>query len=863
METMYQAFSKMLEAGDFDIVERVDLEPRPERRRRLPASYTEGLLSEGIKRHLPNGDAWHHQSLALEALESGRNVVISTGTASGKSLIFHLAVIRELLEGSGRAIVVYPLKSLLADQLKRWRDQAAHFGLPKATVAALSGDVGSDDRLNALHEARVLVVTPDILQAWLMRNIATAAARQLLCSLRYLIIDEAHVYESVFGSNAAFLFRRLFVAKDRACRGSKSTAKLQIIATTATIFAPADHLEALTGYEFDEVGEAEDGSPSHKRTLLHIASPPSGSDTMLSDLLSRLAAEVPDGSGGSAIAFYDSRQGVERICARLDADDIVPYRGGFDSAARAEIETRMRSGKLRAVVATSALELGIDVAGFTIGANVGVPPSKKQFRQRLGRVGRAAPGIFAVLADRHAFTKLGSSFREYFEGSVEPSYLYLENRFIQFAHAKCLLDEAEQFGLNDKHAPAKVKWPTSFEANYQFAQPGARRPREFDYMNQLGANSPHLNFPLRQIGEANYELKVGQRSQADPLGSIALNQAIREAYPGALYLHLKRPMKVREWRATSYDRSIRLEDALSKTPTRPILHTEITIGTGTEDIIEGRVMSSSTGLLAEVTMQVTEAVVGFKIGGQSRLYRDLRSSDPGMSSRRREFGTTGIVVRITEDWFSGGTGSAAAVRSAFAEALAEMLIREKSIAPHDLDHASTRIALYERGVPRKVTDTVVIYDAVYGGLRLTEPLYSDFDEFLDRLRTAAQLAGSDAFIDAPTVSRLYRWFEELRPGLSAETDQLSAPDGELLVYAPGSRVCARMNGMLQERVLLEPRLETVLGTETLFYGYEVPGNGRAYVQHDNIEPTGHDWRKVFWNPLTGVITEPDSEDGGF
>jgi DEAD/DEAH box helicase domain-containing protein len=324
---------------------------------------------------------------------------------------------------------------------------------------------------------------------------------------------------------------------------------------------------------------------------------------------------------------------------------------------------------------------------------------------------------------------------------------------------------------------------------------------------------------------------------------------------------MKRPMKVREWRATSYDRSIRLEDAHSKAPTRPVLHTEITIGTSHDDIIEGRVMSSASGMLAEVTMQVTEAVVGFKIGGQTRLYRDLRASDPGMSSRRREFGTTGVILRITEDWFAGGSGAPAAVRAALAEALAEMLIREKSIAPHDLDHASTRIALYERGVPRKVTDTIVLYDAVYGGLRLTEPLFAEFDEFVERLRIAARRAGEGAFIDAPTVERLNRWFNDLQPGLVAGEGELAAPEGELLIYAPGSRVCARVNGMLQERVLVEPHLEMVFGQPTLFYRYEVAGDGKAYVQHDNIEPTGHEWRKVFWNPESGVITDP--EDGAF
>lgn len=864
MPNMYEAFAELIAGDAFEVIEEIHLPARVERRRPLPSSYLEGGLGQWVSQRFPDSTVWNHQAMALEALDRSANIVVSTGTASGKSLIFQLAVLREMVESDGRALVIYPLKSLLADQLKRWRDQVAELNLPADTVAALSGDVERDDRLVALQTARILVVTPDILQAWLMRNVATPATRSFLRSLKYMIIDEAHTYESVFGSNAAFLFRRLFVARDLALKSQRDehAPSLQIIATTATIFAPSDHLHELTGRRFESIDESDDGSPTHERSLLHLAAPQGGGEAMLADILERLVSCVPDGSTGSVIAFHDSRQGVERICAKLDVDDVVPYRGGFDHRSRAEIENRMRAGRLRAVVATSALELGIDVAGFTIGANVGVPPSKKQFRQRIGRVGRASPGIFAVIADRHAFTKLGSSFREYFEGSVEPSYLYLDNRFVQFAHAKCLLDEAEQFAIEGKDVPSSVEWPETFEANYRFARPGGPRPREFEFLNQLGANSPQLNFPLRQIGEANYELKVGQRNQADPLGSIALNQAIREAYPGALYLHLKRPMKVREWRASSFDRSIRLEDAHSKAPTKPILHTEITIGTTIDDVVDGRALSSGNGLLAEVTMQVSESVIGFRIGGQQRLYRDLRASDPGMSSRRREFGTTGVVVRITEDWFSGGTGAPAAVRAALAEALTEMLIREKSIAPHDLDHASTRIALYERGVPRKVTDTVVVYDAVYGGLRLTEPLFGEFDEFVERLRVAAERAGNEAFIDAATVEKLLNWFRQLRPGLVAGGNELNAPEGELLIFAPGSRVCAKINGMLHERVLGEPRLETVLGVPTLYYRYEVAGDAKAYVQHDNLEVVGHDWRRVFWNPITGQLTDPE-DDGSF
>lgn len=862
MTTVYRNLLSLIDEGALEVIERVDLPSRTERLLPIPTTFANGPLGSWLSRQFPGGQLWNHQSLALEAIAAGKNVVVATGTASGKSLIFQLPLLEAALEESGKALVLYPLKALLGDQLARWRRIAVELGLPPSSVAELSGDVDLFDRPSLLAQARIVVATPDVVQAWIMRNVTIPTVREFLRDLRYIVLDEAHTYESVFGSNTAYLLRRVFAAKHRIARGAGN--RLQIIAATATIRNPEEHLRALTGHSFESIGEDSDGSPRHPRILLHLAAPADGGEGALRDVLDRVTAGVEDGRDGTLIAFLDSRQGVERVSSGFESDDIVPYRGGYEASDRKKIEKQMREGKLRAVVATSALELGIDIPGMTVGINVGVPASKKAFRQRLGRVGRASPGVFAVLADHAAFTKLGSTFQEYYEGSVEPSYLYLDNRFIAYAHAKCLLDEGEQMGAADRQPPGGTEWPKDFGQIFGYALPDGVRPRAFDIINQVAtaASSPQLAFPLRQIGEANFTLVEGSRSSAERIGDIAHNQAIREAYPGALYRHYKRPLKVREWRAGAFERSIRLEKALDKRSTRPVLYTSINLGLDADSVVDGRAMSAPNGVLAEVAMRVNESVVGFRVGASTHLYKDLRASDRGMSKRQRDFDTTGIVIRIDEPWFVGGSGAQAKLRQALADALYEMLVREKSIAPHDLDRASTRIAVISSGGPRKVTDTIVIYDAVYGGLRLTEPLFSEFGSFVDRLKRAAQAAGNDAFIDLPTAEAICAWYKGLEEGLAVGGATPPARDGELLVYAPGSRVSVRRNGMLIERVIGEPSYQDVLGERTLVYSCD-GADGKHFILPDTIEPSGQDWRQVYWNPQTGSFSELDAELGGF
>jgi len=512
------------------------------------------------------------------------------------------------------------------------------------------------------------------------------------------------------------------------------------------------------------------------------------------------------------------------------------------------------------VVSTPALELGIDISSFLLGLNVGVPQSKKAFRQRIGRVGRASPGAFAVIAPRHAFTRFGSSFSDYFAGSVEPSHLYLDNRFIQFAQARCLMDESEGLGSDTKEPPPGVSWPDTFGKIFDLAKPTARRAREFDFIAQLGADSPHQNYPLRQVGEPNFQIKT--KGGEEGIGNIALNQAIREAYPGATYLHYRQPLRVLEWR-TSFDRSIRVEEAKKAPPTKPMLRKTVNVGLGAEEIVGGRIQSSASGLLAEVYLQVDESVEGYRIGANTFTYRDLRQTNPKMSSKRREFRTTGVVLKIAEDWFAGSGNIQASNRTLVATALADLLRRERSVSQNDVDHAATHIAIYQNGALNRATDTIVIYDSIYGGLRLTEPLYNELAEYLAKLHAAAEMAGDDAALPLPLIQKLRAWAMDLQQGTPSPDRTLVPPDGELIIYAPGSIVSVMQNGALLERTLIGPQMLPFGGSEMLVYSYETGRDALGMVPHDQVQQTGQEWSMAYWNPKTNEIRRIDQDEGVF
>ena len=369
-------------------VETVRIPATPERRAMAPESIRRGKAWPAAADLSPDGTLWLHQARALEILERGENVVVSTSTASGKSLPFQLWALHGMTSDPGfTGIIFYPTKALANDQARRWQQACRSIGADPGAVGEINGDVPTSERDGIMRRARLIVMTPDVCHAWMTDHASTEPVRTFLRGLGVVIIDEAHTYEFVFGSNSAYLFRRLAAAAVHA--GNPKPP--QLIAATATIEEPLKHLENLTGQPFTLVDESENGSPRHTRTIHHIPLPARGDrERALANLITSIIDNDPS---SQVIAFEDSRQGIERTVQMVGRpESVMPYRSGYLADNRREIENALRDNAIRGVMSTSALELGIDMPDLTHGINLDLPPQKKNFHQRLGRVGRAGPG---------------------------------------------------------------------------------------------------------------------------------------------------------------------------------------------------------------------------------------------------------------------------------------------------------------------------------------------------------------------------------------------------------------------------------------------------------------------------------------
>ena len=207
----------LIEALQAAVFETAELEPRLARHAPPPARFASGKIGAWTSSFLgAEQDPYLHQSLALAEIDAGRNVVISTATASGKSFIFMAAVLAELFEGQGTVLAFYPLKALGSDQYASWQAELERAGLPAHLVGEITGDVPMAERDQVMAQARVILATPDVINAWMMPMTNAPSVRRFLAQLSLVIIDEAHSLEAVFGSQFSLFFRRLRAAHRRA-----------------------------------------------------------------------------------------------------------------------------------------------------------------------------------------------------------------------------------------------------------------------------------------------------------------------------------------------------------------------------------------------------------------------------------------------------------------------------------------------------------------------------------------------------------------------------------------------------------------------------------------------------------------------
>ncbi|KAJ1926859.1 ATP-dependent 3'-5' DNA helicase [Tieghemiomyces parasiticus] len=347
---------------------------------------------------------YSHQAAAIEGVLDGRHVVISTATASGKSLVFQAPILHTLLQDpSACALAIYPTKALTQDQIRAFRDLLAHHPneLGDVTVAVYDGDTptGPTVRSEIRERAAVVFTNPDMLHTAILPH--HPRWQRFLSHLRYVVLDELHVYQGDFGAHVAWILRRL----QRLCR-ALGNPHAQFIASSATIADPGVHLRTLAGIPLHSpplLVDREGSAAGPRHLLLWRPSNPNHQVEVADRLLELLRARA------RTLVFCKSRRACELVFQltreRLRRDPLLTpflprifsYRGGYLPAQRRLIESQLFHGELLAVIATNALELGIDVGQLDAVVMCGVPTSLASFHQQAGRAGRRGQGALVLV----------------------------------------------------------------------------------------------------------------------------------------------------------------------------------------------------------------------------------------------------------------------------------------------------------------------------------------------------------------------------------------------------------------------------------------------------------------------------------
>lgn len=722
----------------FEITQSLILPKRPASYAAIPERLHKDI-AQRLVREFPLG-LYKHQALALDALLGGKDVALSTSTASGKSLVFITAALDILLKDhKAKVLALYPAKALIRDQIEKWEGAARPLSIG---VGHIDGTVPRDHREEILNSNRVVLMTPDVAHAWFMSNLRERHVASFRKALRLLILDEAHVYDGVFGTNMAYFLRRLDAV----------TGNHRMLCSTATLGRPSDFVYQLTGRETVAIAQAQDGSAAPNRHVMLAKDP--GYDRLV-DLLKRLAAV----DGSRFLAFSDSRKMVEQIVAatmRVEApaggDEqndsnlssepeeagtssgitgthrILPFRAGYEAEDAKEIQFALWRGKLGGVVSTSAMELGIDIGEIDLVVLLGMPPSLKAFWQRLGRAGRKRDGSCLVIDTVGALAGTDDGLSKYVKKELDPSWLYLENQYLQYANVLCAALECSELGLTGQEGPFTTLPPAFKKLLDNELNPTEIVPADLYPLKQRAQAGPHREFPLRSGVEKDFKVRDAQGLN---LGSVSFSQMLREAYPGSIYYYMARPHRVIRMDLRDGAISVRRERYWT---TRPHGNTMVF------PRFNGGVLAlygAHDGFLVESELQVSERVSGFQeIRGRTKM--EPHKYGPSSPWYRREltrfFETTGVC------WHFPGR---VAVSQEVGERILEAFCVDFGVQERDLGLG----LFHAKQTPFGSVETcqgMCIYDAVDGSLRLTHRLV---EKFVDVLRSAVTYARTEGMLE--------------------------------------------------------------------------------------------------------------------
>ncbi|WP_443089288.1 DEAD/DEAH box helicase [Yinghuangia sp. ASG 101] len=580
---------------------------------------------------------WEHQAQAASAAAAGRSVVLATGTASGKSLAYLLPVLTALLEGTqapnGRAataLYLAPTKALAADQLRAVDAlRSAGTGLDAVRAATYDGDTPGELRGWIRGHAAYVLTNPDMLHRSLLPAHRTWSG--FLKALRYVVIDECHTYRGVFGSHVAQVIRRL----RRVCRRYGSDPVF--ILASATVSDPAGAAARLIGERPDDFAAVtDDGSPRGALTFA-LWEPPLTELTgergapvrrtataEAADLLTDLVID-----GVRTVAFVRSRRGAEvvRVMARdqlerVDAglaDRVATYRSGYLADERRQLEQALHDGRLLGVAATTALELGVDVAGLDAVLLAGYPGTRASLWQQAGRAGRAGQEALAVLIARDdpLDTFLVHHPESLFDRPVEATVLDPDNPYVLAPH---LCAAAAELPLQESDLP--LFGPVAAELLPGLERRGLLRRRAAGWY----WTSPERATDLTDIrGTGGQPVRVVEEDTGRVLGTVDAAAAHTTVHQGAVHLHQGDTYLVRELDLDADVALVRRAAPDWTTSAREKTDIRILDEVRTEAWGEGRLHFGSVVVVSQVVSYQRRRILTGEVLGEHRLDLPQRS----------------------------------------------------------------------------------------------------------------------------------------------------------------------------------------------------------------------------------------------
>jgi DEAD/DEAH box helicase domain-containing protein len=553
-----------------------------------------------------------HQAMAINAARSGKNVMISTASASGKTLCYNIPVLESLLDNSsGRALYLFPTKALAQDQLRSLNQLAGPGILKPGECNTFDGDTPQWDRADIKKNAKIILTNPDMLHVGILPNHKTWSG--LFNHLKIVVIDEAHIYRGVFGSHVANVIRRL----RRICKlyGSKP----KFICCTATIGNALEHAQNLVGEEFELV--EKDGAPHGKKSFVFwnppIIDKEKASRRSCNSEATGLFTELIRKNIRS-LAFTRSRKLTELVymysrdnLTRDMADLIKPYRAGYLPEDRRKIEKDLFSGKLLGVVATNALELGIDIGDLEATILTGYPGSISSTWQQAGRSGRSGAGSISFLVgdDNPLDQYYMNNPDDFFDKAYESALINWANINILRQHLLCAAWEKPLAAGDSDY------FGESFDENIgELENEGKLRSQRRHWYISPRISHPAQNINIRSASELNYAVLDISRGY-EIMETVSASNAFFQLHDGAVYLHQGEPYFVKKLDIEKHVALVEPANVPYYTQAKDITdirivrkfietkHGEVTVTFGEADV-------TTTVLGFRKKMQFTEQIVG-------------------------------------------------------------------------------------------------------------------------------------------------------------------------------------------------------------------------------------------------------------